>query len=807
MSQAGKVLHLYVEVRSVEEEGKTSGRKDDGTGQLMLQCPDILPYSQRSSARSSPNRSPDLSPGSQHQTRVGGQNLPPSKSSSRHSVSFQLHNPDAAESGTSVPRQDVLYDSFGQLLQVLGSGTTTSGQHGPLGLTQPSDMDPYRGRGLFSPSSTSPGRLTVPCTPTSSRRSLELRGMEAEEGKTSVVSFGYIEKANVHSMGGRRTSVCQSELDNPFYRMEGQLSPAHLQKRLSDPAWYNGQPGQGDLYPGHTHLSQTQSPRGSPYLQRATMDAVARDATYRALREFGSPELRRRFAGQGPEKCSPTLPRQSQSPRCRSWAGSPVLPRSTLTLPSKAQLLELERGAFCNSVNGLPRSPASDHLCAQTGYFFHSGAPSSAPRSHVLLQNQQRPWAGDESPRLASKFHQHLPAGRPTDIQHEIPTSFFPSSTRSRTGYQTGTNPQHSVNSSCGANATNTSHSAVDRMNHMANENSSLPSRTYCRSSRCSSRASDSASPSSGRRSISPSSNPEVASKLAVEAAKLSSVFADRRTPSPTPAQAESLRSESPKTGGPHLRESQPYASLHRQSSPEPSQAADKQNHRWKPDKATPQTRPGCISPLLYQKGRSSPASPALPARLHRGAICQSPVLDPRPHRGPSPTKDMSSLHRYQLPQYTGDRRSPGVEPRQYDHFHDRSERHSPELSKRILSSQNTETLPVSWTSRNKECGEAGPVHHGDEGGKQNHRQSVPGRLTPVVLVSEDQREEFQDHSGATGSSSQSSSGVTGSVSASVGDGSPPDRNDTLSPESSSQSSHDTADTGSGMQVGCVGGW
>lgn len=808
MSQAGNVLHLYVEVRSVaEEEGKVPGRRDDGTAHLMLQCPDVLPYSQRSS---SPYHSQDLSPVSQHQSGVGSYSLPPSKSSSRHSVSFQLQNPDATGSPTQFHRQDVLHDSFGQFLQVLAPGTTGPGQHGSLGRTRSSDMDPYRGRVLISPSSTSSGTLTVPSTPTSNRRSYEVPGVGGEEGKTSVVTFGYIEKANVHSMGGRRTSLCQSELG----RMEGQQPPGHLRKRLSDPMWYNGQPGQGDPYPSHPYTSQIQSPQGSPYLQRALPDAVARDATYRALEEFGSPELRRRFAGHSPENCSPTLPRHYQSPRCRSWGGSPVLPRSTLTLPSKAQLLELDRGVCRSSVNGLPRSPASDHLCAHTGYSSHS-----VTRSHGPPQSQQRPWAGDESPRLSSKFHPPLPAGRPTDIQHEIPTSIFPTSNHSRTGYQFIGNTQHSVDSSYSANLTNTSHNATDSIHYSTNDN--LSSKTGYKSSRCSSRASDAASPTSGRRSVSPSINAEVACKLAVEATKLSTIFAERRTPSPTPSQGESLRSESPKVGGSFLRESQPYATLHGKSSPEPLRA-DNQNHRLKTDKAIPQTRPGRVSPLLSQKAPSSPASPALPARLHRAATSQSPVLDPRHQRCSSPTKDTAALHRYQMPQYTGDHKSTGMERKQSDHLFDRSLSDSPELSRRLLSCQNTEALPVSWTSRHQQWREAGPVQDGEELCEENYRQSTSrvytpskeeyhGKVggiktslqeyqTPVISVSKDEREEVQDHSGAAGTSSQSSSGVTGSM----GD-SQLDRNDSLSPETSSQSSHDTADTGSGIQVGWVG--
>ncbi|GAA6224461.1 uncharacterized protein LOC108873853 [Lates japonicus] len=819
MSQAGKVLHLYVEVRSVpEEEGKALGRGNDGTGHLMLQCPDVLSHSQRSSTRSSPNRSPALSPVTQHHTGGGNHSIPPSKSSSRHSVSFQLQNPDATGS--------VLYDSFGQLLQVLAPGTTSPSHHGSLGRTRSSDMDHYQGRVPISPSSTSSGGLTVPSTPTSNRRSHEVPGVGGEEGRTSVVTFGYIEKANVHSMGSRRSSVCQSDLDNPLNRLDGQLLTAHLRKRLSDPVWYNGQSEQSNPYPNHPYSSRNQSPRGSPYLQRSTLDAVARDATYRALEEFGSPELRRRFASHGSENCSPTLPRHYQSPRCRSWGGSPVLPRSTLTLPSKVQLLELDRGICRSSVNGLPRSPASDHLCAHTGYSSHAVASNSAPHPHGLPQSQQRPWVGDESPRLSSKFHPPLPAGRPTDIQHEIPTSIFPTSNQTRTGYQTSGNSQHSVNSSYNTKITNTSHNSTDSIQYSANNNSSLSSKSHYRSSRCSSRASDAVSPTNGRRSFSPSPNAEVACKLAVEASKLSTIFAGRRSPSPTPSQAESLRSESPKMGGSLLREPQPYATLQEQNSPEPLQV-DNLNHRWKTEKQLPQTRPGRISPVLSQTALSSPASPALPARLHRAAASQSPVLDPRQQRSSSPSKDTSTLHRYQPPQYTGDHKSPGMEWRQYDHLFDRSPRDSPNLNRRLLSNQNTEALPVSWTSRHQEWRDTGLVQDRDEfceddhklstsrvytlNKEENHRKdgedkgvktSVQGNQRLIVGMSKDQREEIQDHSGAAGTSSQSSSGVTGSL----GDSSQLDRNDSLFPETSSQSSHDTADTGSGIQVGWTGG-
>ncbi|XP_069579850.1 PH and SEC7 domain-containing protein 1 isoform X1 [Brachyistius frenatus] len=791
MSQSGNVLHLYVEVRSVsEEEGKVSARGEDGTGHLMQQCPDILPHSQRSSALSSPSCSPDISPVLQHHTGGGNHHVPPSTSSPRHSVTFQLQNSDATGSPTHFRRQDVFYDSFGRLLEVLAPGTTGPGHHRSLGRTCSSDTDPYQGRIVLSPSSTSFGRLTVPSTPTSNRRSYEVPTGADEEGKTSVVSFGYIEKANVHGMAGRRSSGCQNYPDNPLHRIEGPRLPAHVRKRLSDPVGANGQPQQGDLFPSQPN--RTPSSQGSPYLQRATLDTISRGATYRALEEFRSPELRRRFGG--PDNCSPTLPRHHQSPQCRAWGGSPVLPRGALTLPSKTQFLELDRGLCCGSVNGLPRSPASDHLCAHTGYSSHSLGPTSTPRSHDPVQSQQGSWVGDESPRSSCRFHPHLPAGRPTDIQHDIPTSLF-SSGSSRTDHPAGSSP-HSVNSSCNANISNTTQKAVDSKHYSVNDNSSRNAQR--RSSRTSYTV-------SSQRSLSPSSNTEMASRLALEATKLSSIFADRLSPSPTPSQVESLRSESPKSGGMFLRESQPYATLHGRSSPEPSQV-ENQNHSWRPDKLVPQTRPGRVSPVPSHRGLPSPASPALPARLHRAAASQSPVLDPRQRRSSSPGKDMSSLHRYQLPQYTGDHKSPSTERSQFDHLFKRSHWDSPQITRRRPSSPNAEALRVSWTSRQQEWSATGPARNAAERASSNIYtpseeecyNEEQGVKTPaqeyqrlVVGVSKDPRDEVQDHSGAAGTYSQSSSGVTGSLG---------DINNSLSPETLSQSSYDTADGSSGMQ-------
>ncbi|XP_057703434.1 PH and SEC7 domain-containing protein 1-like isoform X2 [Corythoichthys intestinalis] len=299
MSQPGKVLHLYVEVRSAsEEDRRPPGTGHDGRSHLVLKCPDLLPQSQRSSLLSSP--SPDLQRRIRHVS-------PPSSSSSRRSLSPQ-------DSSPYVHQEDALPSTFEDLLQVL----TGPGEERPTG--------------------------------------------PPAERKTSVVTFGYIEKANVHMMGARQNEFARNV---PF-------GPAHLRKRLSDPVGGGGV----QTCPIHRYPA---SISGSP-LQR---DAVARDATCRALEEFGSPELRRRFAVPGP------TPLRHPASTCRSWAGSPVPPRDTLALPCDARLRDVD-GGLC--LNGIPGSPASER-----------------PRTHT---GPPRNRSGRDSPRTSSDARRRVPGGR-----------------------------------------------------------------------------------------------------------------------------------------------------------------------------------------------------------------------------------------------------------------------------------------------------------------------------------------------------------------------------------------------------------
>ncbi|KAF4084834.1 hypothetical protein AMELA_G00110690 [Ameiurus melas] len=121
---------------------------------------------------------------------------------------------------------------------------------------------PVSGPGTPSRGSTQPHGSTRP---------LEL-------GQTSVVTFSYIEKSNVK----------QLESPHNFLRMQKESSQSHK----NDPALSVPSGSCSNNNPFHQQA-------GSTALTRATVDCgvtLGRAATQRALEEFGSPELRSKFA-------------------------------------------------------------------------------------------------------------------------------------------------------------------------------------------------------------------------------------------------------------------------------------------------------------------------------------------------------------------------------------------------------------------------------------------------------------------------------------------------------------------------------
>lgn len=211
-------------------------------------------------------------------------------------------------------------------------------------------------------------------------------------------------------------------------------------------------------------------------------------------------------------------------------------------------------------------------------------------------------------------------------------------------------------------------------------------------------------------------------------------------------------------------------------------------------------------------------------------------MRDPRLFQAELRAPDTPTLHRRQLPRYTRDSWPPGPDKRGDLSCFERGD--CTELARRLFINQSVEEAPVSWTSRQQwgsqvESSQSPEPKTSDGQSGQRRRPLSPTAqqkraeqrrreillLGPVALDSaeedegcddeEEQGDEMEqqphlqrveepqeaEQNGAMGgSSSRSSSGVTGSL----GD------RDCVSPESS-QSSHQSNETGaatSGIQVG-----
>lgn len=757
MSQSGKVYHVYVEVRDGE-----------GLDPLMLQGPDVLPQSQRTSPHLGP--SPTNSPGMLHKGGGSNQSLSSNKSSSRHSVNFHLGpagDEQVAHETLGPHRQSLPYDGLSHLLSTLQSG-----HNGILMRAHSTESEPFYAR-----ENHVAGRYTAPPTPSAGRRThygtpggRDVGG----EGRRSVVTFSYIEKGSVQAAGagadGSYGSLCQSEPENPFNRAmeqeeEAERSASLMRKRLSDPVRFSSWDSLGVSGP---KLTSTQ--RHALNLRRATLDSIAREATYRALEEFGSPQIRRRLETQSHHPHSQDQPPHDQ-PRCRSWGGSPVLPvRGTCTLPTNTHLADLDRN---HSAYGLPRSPASEHLSSHIRQNYYTVSPPTT-RVHTFgTPNHQRHWHGESSPKLPYKHGPALPSCKPTAIQHEIPAMTVtkaPSNNHQRSS-------QHSVDS--------------PRSSHRVNFNLDA-----ARGSKAG--TDEGTSYLSGRKSVSPSTSPELARKLAEEASKLSTIFAERRSPSPVPSSGEETNhSDSPRSGS-LSRESQVYASLQGLGSPAHSHSdvslpgGQSGDHHWATERESVRgtSQSGHTSPLPPYRSGATP-SPALTRMLqHRLDLTPSPIRDPRLETDEFVGKASPTPHRHQPPQYTGDNwTSGGSDHRQQPPRYDPQPRDSsPESQHRgHYSGYHTTDSPVSWTSQLQRWREERQMRELDRSGQ-------PPLSSSRVPDAE------RGGGGGTPGLSKSSSGVTGSL----GDSSSQPERDCLSTESSSQVSQRSSDSGNntdGAQV------
>ncbi|XP_037399995.1 PH and SEC7 domain-containing protein 1 isoform X3 [Pygocentrus nattereri] len=247
---------------------------------------------------------------------------PPPKAS----VSFQLqpaHHPDFSTQ-TSAPPEDL-------------------SKHVCAALSQSMASKHVKHFHSSSPSASVPGSSSgTPCRgcrrPYGSSRTSEV-------GHMSVVTFSYIEKANIKKVESPHDLLIEED-DQPH-------------KRFSDPAWTPST---------CSNNSPLYQQAGSPALNRANVDSVGRAATQRALEDFGSPQLRSKFA-RGSD-WSPGV-RHNQQARCQSWSGTPVPDSSTHT-NNNADRMEVS--------HGLSRSPTSNRLSSHTG---HSNIPldqNSSPK-------------------------------------------------------------------------------------------------------------------------------------------------------------------------------------------------------------------------------------------------------------------------------------------------------------------------------------------------------------------------------------------------------------------------------------------
>lgn len=148
-------------------------------------------------------------------------------------------------------------------------------------------------RHFHSPSPSSSVPTSSPGTPCRGCQRHCSSSQGSDLGHTSVVTFSYIEKAMIKKVESPHSAL----------REEG----GRPRKRFSGSAW------------SCSNNSPFHQQSGSPPLHRATVDSVGRAATQRALEDFGSPQLRSKFA-RGSD-WSPGS-QNNQQARCQSWSGN-----------------------------------------------------------------------------------------------------------------------------------------------------------------------------------------------------------------------------------------------------------------------------------------------------------------------------------------------------------------------------------------------------------------------------------------------------------------------------------------------------
>lgn len=747
MSQSGKVLHLYVEVRSAPDQNGgnrafAENEKGIAQGHSVQDSPAEL-LSQLASQTSCQT----VSKASAAHHPV--QDYTHSQSPSRNTVSFQLQQ--ASSSPTVSKRWSAPCDGVSAI--------------------------------HASPTSSS-GKVNVTHTPPNCRRFKE---EEVSDGKRSVVTFSYIEKSNVKTIDSQRNSVHERGTNKEI------STPSHVRKRISDPVWFGSPNSSCSSSPKLTFRSPGSHQQiFSPSYRQTPIDPIGRAATQRAVEEFGSPLLRIKLAHALEHTSSSHY---YQQPRCQSWAGSPVQ-RQNISINPKDHITDRSQ-ASC----GLPRSPASDQLSSQTRQTSHS-----RPWSCVASQSPPY-WSGEDrsvagSP--ATKRQIHRACNRSTSSQGAI--------------LQLGNNVVEGLNQLSDSKSSSPAHSpeVARRLAQEATKVSSVFTET--------------------RRS-------SLHNALSEHASSLNTGESHNSSPSAQQSK-QTLKMNIP------LNDQHMLATDDTDSHQPENSILQSHSHKTNSYTNNDTRQEECIQKSQHQSSVLSAAqsSPALPSRVlrpsHPPTELSSPLRDPRLFQADLRAPATPTLHRHQPPQYTGDSWSPSLDRREDLSCFEKGD--CSEVARRLFINQSVEESPVSWMSSEQwgihvaNTPEPGCGSNNDR--TPDHRSSQRQRLLsptaqqkraeqrrreilllgPVVLDSTEEDEgcddeeqgdemegygaeqqprleivedppEVEQNGAMGGSSSRSSSGVTGSL----GD------RDCASSETSQSSHHsnETAAATSGIQA------
>jgi len=251
---------MYVEVRPAQEQDAVKGSFGEAAGEGMSQVAPVPEGPAELLSQLAAQTTCQTLPAVRRLTQEHTYNQSPS----RHTVSFQLQHKITSQSPT-VPKRPRL-----------------------------------PGDGISAAQCSPSGRVAAPGTPPTSQRFSEEK--KAGEGTRSVVTFSYVEKPNVRTVESPRGSRCERGA------REDVINSSPFCKRLNDSSWW-----------GSPDSSRGSSPKLA--FRQTALDPIGRAATQRAVEEFGSPLLRIKLAHALEQE---STSRYYSQQRCQSWAGSPV---------------------------------------------------------------------------------------------------------------------------------------------------------------------------------------------------------------------------------------------------------------------------------------------------------------------------------------------------------------------------------------------------------------------------------------------------------------------------------------------------